>query len=181
MEPTKEKTGKKAVLSPRCEEETGTPYDRAFSKRGARYGRSPLRPSSYPFQPVESPAFCRAKRRECFTLRIKPYRFAGMLPCLFQGILDEGGTDAFPGGFRAYHDQMDDHHFLGRGMAWPVYCFVFIRLVPVGNDAPQYFSILIIDIQCPSCQAFAASALVGYTPSRKTVKASCSFSCRKCF
>jgi len=33
MEPTKEKTGKKAVLSPRCEEETGTPYDRAFSKK----------------------------------------------------------------------------------------------------------------------------------------------------
>ena len=113
--------------------------------------------------------------------RIKPYRFAGMLPCLFQGILDEGGTDAFPGGFRAYHDQMDDHHFLGRGMAWPVYCFVFIRLVPVGNDAPQYFSILIIDIQCPSCQGFCRVRSCRIHALSKTVKASCSFSCRKCF
>ena len=33
IEPAKEKTGKKAVLSPCCEEETGTSYDRAFSKK----------------------------------------------------------------------------------------------------------------------------------------------------
>lgn len=46
--------------------------------------------------------------------RIKPYRFAGMLPRSFHRILDERGADAFPCGFRAYHDQMNDHHLLAR-------------------------------------------------------------------
>lgn len=81
--------------------------------------------------------------------RIKPYRFAGMLPRSFHRILDERGADAFPCGFRAYHDQMNDHHLLGRGAAWPIYRFIFIRLVPIGNDTPQYVPILFIDMQCP--------------------------------
>ena len=44
------------------------PLITSFQKRGAQYGKSPRRPSSCPFQPVEIPASCRAKRRECFAL-----------------------------------------------------------------------------------------------------------------
>ena len=76
-------------------------------------------------------------------------RFAGMLPRSFHRILDERGAYAFPCGFRAYHYQMNDHHLLGRGATWPIYRFIFIRLVPIGNDTPQYVPILVIDMQCP--------------------------------
>ena len=47
------------------------PLITSFQRKGAQYGKSPRRPSSCPFQPVEIPASCRAKRRECFAL---PYQ-----------------------------------------------------------------------------------------------------------
>lgn len=39
--------------------------------------------------------------------------------------------------------RMNDHHLLGRGAAWPIYRFIFIRLVPIDNDTPQYVPILL--------------------------------------